>query len=653
MIVRCPSCGFQGNIRIPEHVPVGRSVRIRCARCRSPFALNVGRLFPQEQGYAAIAPETRPCRGERLGNLWVETTGAPVGRQPLIALPAHPALSHEILHDLLDRFGEYFQVCYVEFPGSARNPAEVQGADCAAWLSDSLPAIKSRLGASRVHLLAHLASAPTALRVAAEQPDEIASLVLLEPDLCLARRLKGMRFAGELELLRSERGEGVDREELARALLGRVWELPLEEQHLAGLARIFGAGLSLPLLRRDIRECRPLPYRRLARLKTPVLLFSARDSRDRGDALYLQATLPSVETAALDKGGAMAAWFGSTWFAGKLQAFKRSAELGASLAAAAPRDAGSTAGRQREGRGASPRPRGQTLNGQPAGWLLALYALLACGLTALLQDLSFQPAWLQPLLPQLLAALLPIVWLLLPRRINPFPFLRFRGLSLGTTAVPLLAGALLGAAFRLLLAAAPQLARAARGLPPRLLSLPVGSPGRFAVFAAAGAAALLAYGAAANLLLLRRSRWALWLPALVFAVFPMSWPDLLWRLPASLLAGLLFARSLSILGPLCLLGGIGLGCELRALWTWTPLERLLQPAGWPGPAAAGALAAAAAVLVLLAGGRGASIPAEKRYFAATLASAQRTLRWEPTLGIVLVVFSLIAAVAAIFLFLAV
>jgi hypothetical protein len=132
----------------------------------------------------------------------------------------------------------------------------------------------------------------------------------------------------------------------------------------------------------------------------------------------------------------------------------------------------------------------------------------------------------------------------------------------------------------------------------------------------------------------------------VFALVPASWPDLLWRLPAALLAGALFLRSLSIFAPLLLIAGIGLGAELAALWSWPALQPLQ---GGPALPVAAGCAAAAVALGLLLGGRGRPLPAAGRYFAGTL--VQRPLRWEAALGIVLVVFSTIAAVAAVFLFL--
>ena len=79
----------------------------------------MGRLWPQDSAgaYDALVPGSLDCAGERLGSLWVEITGPRGGTPPVVALQAHPAFSHEVMHDLLDSFREYFPVCYLEFPG--------------------------------------------------------------------------------------------------------------------------------------------------------------------------------------------------------------------------------------------------------------------------------------------------------------------------------------------------------------------------------------------------------------------------------------------------------------------------------------------------------------------------------------------------------
>jgi len=68
------------------------------------------------------------CSGERLGELWVEVSGSRAGAPPVVVFQPHPAFSHELFHDLMDQFGEYFPVCYLEFPGSKWNPSfQVRG----------------------------------------------------------------------------------------------------------------------------------------------------------------------------------------------------------------------------------------------------------------------------------------------------------------------------------------------------------------------------------------------------------------------------------------------------------------------------------------------------------------------------------------------
>jgi hypothetical protein len=115
MRFQCPSCGFSGGVRIPVHLPKGKTVRIRCSRCREPFPLSLGKLFPQEYptGYEALVPDSLGCVGTKVGELWVETVGSREDGTPVLVFPAHPSLSHDVMHDLLDSFGEYIRICYL------------------------------------------------------------------------------------------------------------------------------------------------------------------------------------------------------------------------------------------------------------------------------------------------------------------------------------------------------------------------------------------------------------------------------------------------------------------------------------------------------------------------------------------------------------
>ena len=135
----------------------------------------------------------------------------------------------------------------------------------------------------------------------------------------------------------------------------------------------------------------------------------------------------------------------------------------------------------------------------------------------------------------------------------------------------------------------------------------------------------------------------------MFALLPPAFPDILWRLPAGFAAAVLFATSLSLYAPLFLIAGFGAVSQLPI-----PFDRL--PLSWgsiQGAAVTLALLAAAILLTLLVGTRGKPVPPEELYFAKTLNRHERSLLWGTSLGIVIVVFSLIAAAAVAFAFLAV
>jgi len=160
---------------------------------------------------------------------------------------------------------------------------------------------------------------------------------------------------------------------------------------------------------------------------------------------------------------------------------------------------------------------------------------------------------------------------------------------------------------------------------------------------------LFVFAVAENLWVLRRSRLQILLPTVLFALLPPAFPDILWKLPAGFAAAVLFAASLSFYSPLFLIAGFGAVSQLPI-----PFDRL--PLSWgsiQGATVTLVLLAAAILLTLLVGTGGKPIPPEELYFAKTLNRHERPLRWETSLGIVIVVFSLIAAAALIFAFLAV
>jgi len=626
MRFRCPSCGFLGRVQVPAHFQRGRRVRIRCARCHKPFILAVGRLWPQDsaEAYDALVAGSLDCRGEKLGKLWVETVGSRSGSNPLVVLQPHPSLSHELLHDLLNPFREYFTVCYVEFPGSPWSPdAPVEGKWAEQFLH-TLDLLRLKLKADRVHLLGHLDSCRLALRAAQVRRKEIASLVLLEPLLAgPAPGEPGIPWAaGGLQPTPAAATETV------RALASGHWGLSCEETRLRGLAKLFAHGFTPERFRRGQEALRFRPrHGTLSRLRVPVLICSSRDgsAAARADALYLATNLPGGELAVLEEGGAMAAWSGSSWLANKILAFKRGAEK-------APQE--------------RIRARSRMVSGQPLAWMTVLFAALAWGLTWVLHRLDLQPQFMADALPPFLGALLPLLWFLLPRRMNPLVLLRFRAFRARTVLAPLAIGGLLGLAF-FSLSAAGLAWSPPRAWPSFLRSLPLGSPGRPYLFLARAFALLYIHGFLQSLLCLRRSRWKRALPLLFYILVPLSFPDALWAAPAAVLSVLLFGRSLSVFTPLFLLAGLLFGSELPV----------------PYPAIAAALSGAKGwilALVLLVGAvflAAALLTGKKTYSLETLYyfdslnRDEKAYRWRANAGVVLVIFTLLAAGGLIFAFL--
>ncbi len=624
MRFQCPSCGFNGGVRIPNHLPKGKTVRIRCSRCQESFPLSLGKLFPQEYpaGYQALVPDSLGCKGIKVGRLWVETVGSREDRIPLVVFPAHPSLSHDVMHDLLDSFGEYFRICYLEFPGTRRNTRGTENQSYCSLFSDHIEALKKHLRASRFHLLAHLGSAPLALDAANLHPDSITSVVLIEPDLCLAEQPSLRSITGKFK--------NRDPEELLVSLLQNTWSSQLPQPHAQGLARIFSPGFRPADLNRDLVHSRSaFHYATLSRRKTPTLILYSQDSGDaaRKCALYLQATLPAAETGTIERGGAWAAWFQQSAIANRLLSFKRRAES-----------------RERS----LPRKRSQTLSGQPLGWMVLAFAVLVACLTLGSSLFRFQPEFMSRVIPPLLAGLLPILWFVIPKKINPIAFFRFRRFSLRTVLLPLAIGAVLGAFFRSLLLTLEKVSLPA-AVPAFLLSIAPGSRGRLLELAGIVTVSLFVFGVAENLWVLRRSRLQILMPTLLFTLLPPAFPDILWKLPGGFAAAILFAASSSIYSPLFLIAGFGAASELPI-----PYDRL--PISWgsiEGVAATIALLAAAVLLTVFVGTGGNSTHPEELYFAATINREGRLLRWSTSLGIVLVVFSLIAAAGLVFSFIAV
>jgi hypothetical protein len=118
-------------------------------------------------------------------------------------------------------------------------------------------------------------------------------------------------------------------------------------------------------------------------------------------------------------------------------------------------------------------------------------------------------------------------------------------------------------------------------------------------------------------------------------------------LPAAVAAALLFAHELSVYAPLFLLAGVFFGSELPAA-ELRVTGALAGAAGW---VLALALLVGAGFLTALALTWKKGFDVENLYYASSLNKTARLYRWRPAGGIVLVIFSLLAAAGLVFGFL--
>ena len=372
-------------------------------------------------------------------------------------------------------------------------------------------------------------------------------------------------------------------------------------------------------------------YRRLARLRMPVLVLSSRDGADRRreDALFLKNALPAAALEELDPGGIWAPWLPGERFATQLSRFLL-------------RSGGATSAGGRSSMAHS-------VLGAPAGWVAFTALAIGWALAFLSARATFRPEYMGQVLPLLLASLVPLLWFVLPRGIPPGPLFRLNRGGGAATPLGVLAGLLFGGAAALglrLLAGdgwpGGLLPPLPEGFPPAPLgSLAPGAAGRPWLAAAVMLSALPSLAFLGNLLRLRRAPGRVLLPALLFALLPPFWPDVLWKLPLGLAGALLFARSLSFWPPLGLIAAFELAA--RVLAGLLPGGELPPEVGRfllerpTGPATA-LLLAGLGVLCLLGSPRSAPSPA-RLYPPARTAG----YRWHAGWGVLAVILSTLAA----------
>ena len=250
--------------------------------------------------------------------------------------------------------------------------------------------------------------------------------------------------------------------------------------------------------------------------------------------------------------------------------------------------------------------------------------------------------------PPFLGSVLPMLWLLFPRKLNPLRYLRFRGFNAGNLFLPLITGALFGLAYTSFLDTYGGSPRLPMELPPYLISLLPGAEGRLYSFLSLFFFALFVFGFVENVLVIRRSGFQVFLPFLLFALIPPSVPDVLWRLPVALFLALIFRKRLSIFVPLFMLTGIYLGSEFPLRYTQVLSPPFLDPRYAVTPYFT------AIILIILAAAKAIlntaslkTVDSSVRYFIGTLNRPERRYRWEIGIGIVLLIFSIVMALILI------
>lgn len=636
MKFRCPSCGFTGIIRVPDYFPRGKKVAINCVKCNKKFSLTTGKLWPQasEAAYRALIPETLDCKGEIFGNLWVEITGAKSDSPPLFVFPSDLAFPHEIMHDLVGPLSNYTHICYLEFPGTRRNPA----ADNGNGYFESFEMIMERLKATEFHILSHKTSCSLALSTAAHFGTEVCSaLILIEPLIAESPLQRAAQNDPQLftPLQNNSAGNALSvgsRKDILFAILSEYRTGELEEYHTRGIAGIMAPGLSVELLAGELKQPdNKLTYRKLSRIKAPALILTAAASTGEeaegkahqqaiDDILFIDSSIPQAEIQNAKKTGDWAYWFSVEYFAAAVSSFTQRVKK-----------------RKRE----AAHPRSRTISTLPVGWLTAASFLLIWGLTFLLHKATYVPDYMRRVVPVVVGALAPLASFLLPRKINLFQLQRFSNLKFSRTLLAAAAGIFLGISWAALLLIFKGALLFPSIIPSFLLSLPAGTEGRIFLFMAILLLQLLLFGVLENILIIRRSPVKILLPALLFSLMPFSFPDLIWQLPLGAASAFLMYRHLSIYSPLTLLLGFALSSELLLKYFNLTLPFFIIPA-----AAAVFFILFLSAVFLKPAARSSGGPLI-RYYTTSLLRDNKHFPWRISRGIFISLLTLIASIILI------
>jgi len=511
-----------------------------------------------------------------------------------------------------------------------------------------------RLKVKEFHILGHKASCSIALSTAAHFGREVCSaLILIEPLITESPLQRAAQNDPQLlaPVQNNSAGDSpaggtspsvgnapatASREDILFAILSEYRTGELAEYHIRGLAGIMAPGLSVELLAGELKQPNEKPtYRKLSRIEAPALILTAaastaEEAEDKAhqqaieDIFFIDSSLPQAEIENAKKPGDWGCWFSAESFTATVSSFIQRAKK-------IRKEAG--------------RLRNCTISALPVGWLTAASFLLIWGLTFLLHKVTYVPDYMRRVVPVVVGSLAPFASFLLPRKINLFQLQRFSNLNSGGTLLAAAAGTFLGISWSGLLLAFKGASPFPSIIPPFLLSLPAGAEGRIFLFMAILLLQLLLFGVLENILIIRRSPVKILLPALLFSLMPLSFPDLIWQLPLGAASACLMYRQLSIYSPLALLIGFALSSELLLKYFNLNLPFFILPA------AAAVFFILFLLAVLLQPAAGSIGNPLIRYYTASLLRKSKHFPWRFSRGIFISLLALIASVIFIIGFL--
>ncbi len=534
------------------------------------------------------------------------------------------------MHDLVDPLSDYTRICYLEFPGTRRNPA----ASAENGYFKSFEMIMERLKATEFHILGHKSSCSLALSTAAHFGREVCSaLILIEPLIAESPLQRAAQNDPQLFAFLQNNSTGnaaaaESRKEILFAILSEYNISELAEYHTRGLAGIMAPGLSVELLSGELQQPdNTLTYRSLSRIKAPALILTAaaatgQEARDKAhqqaidDIFFIGSSIPQAEIKRTEKPGDWNYWFSGENFTACVSSFIQRAKA-----------------RNRE----AAHPSNRTISTLPVGWLTAASILTIWGLAFLLHKATYVPDYMRRVVPVVVGSLTPLASFLLPRKINLFKLQRFSNLNSGRTLLAAAAGIFLGVSWAGLLLAFDVAAFFPPVIPTFLLSLPAGAQGSIFLFMAILLLQLLLFGVLENILIIRRSPAKILLPALLFSLMPLSFPDLIWQLPLGAASACLMYRQLSIYSPLTLLLGFALSSELLLKYFNLNLPFFVLPA------AAAFFSILFLLTVLLQPAASSSNSPLIRYYTDSLLSDGKHFPWRISRGVFISLLALAAS----------